>query len=80
MLRRYGVLRDPALALRALACEATIGAGQLLRDRTTQGIVGRLRGFRDGARLPHREVGAAPLLDLTPREALTLRRARRGAD
>ena len=34
MLRRYGVMRDPALALRALSCEAAIGAGQLLRDRT----------------------------------------------
>ena len=30
MLRRYGVMRSPRLALRALACEATICAGQLL--------------------------------------------------
>jgi GT2 family glycosyltransferase len=78
MLRRYGVMRDPALALRALACEAAISAGQLLRDRTAQGIVGRLRGFRDGSRLPRREVGSAPLLDLSAREALALRRRRRG--
>jgi GT2 family glycosyltransferase len=78
MLRRYGVMRDPGLALRALACEAAIGAGQLLRDRTAQGIAGRLRGFRAGAGLPHREVGAAPLLEISAREALALRRRRRG--
>jgi GT2 family glycosyltransferase len=78
MLRRYGVMRDPALALRALACEAAIGAGQLLRDQTAAGLTGRLRGFHAGAGLPHREVGAAPLLELSGREALALRRRRRG--
>ncbi len=78
MLRRYGVMRDPALALRAFACEAAIGVGQALRDRTFAGITGRLRGFRDGARLPHREVGSAPLLEISGREALELRRRRRG--
>ncbi len=78
MLRRYGVMRDPALALRALACEAAIGTGQLLRDRTAAGLTGRLRGFRAGSGLPHREVGAAPLLELSAHEALALRRRRRG--
>jgi GT2 family glycosyltransferase len=76
MLRRYGVMHDPASALRALACEGAIGLGQLLRDRTGAGIGGRLRGFRAGAGLPRREVGAAPLLDLSAREALALRRRR----
>jgi N-acetylglucosaminyl-diphospho-decaprenol L-rhamnosyltransferase len=78
MLRRYGIMRDPALALRALACESAIGAGQLLRDRTAMGLRGRLRGFRAGAGLPRREVGAAPLLDIPARDALALRRRRRG--
>jgi N-acetylglucosaminyl-diphospho-decaprenol L-rhamnosyltransferase len=78
MLRRYGVMSDARLALRALACEATIGLGQTLRDRTVAGITGRLRGFRAGAGLPRREVGAAPLLDISGREALALRRRRRG--
>jgi GT2 family glycosyltransferase len=78
MLRRYGVMRDPRLALRALACEGAIGAGQLLRDRTAKGLTGRVRGFRAGAGLPRREVGAAPLLDITAREALARRRVRRG--
>jgi N-acetylglucosaminyl-diphospho-decaprenol L-rhamnosyltransferase len=78
MLRRYGVMRDPRLALRALACESTICAGQLLRDHTTAGIKGRLRGFRAGAGLESRDVGAASLLDLSAREAIALRRRRRG--
>ncbi|HKZ15017.1 MAG TPA: glycosyltransferase family 2 protein [Solirubrobacterales bacterium] len=78
MLRRYGVMRDAALAARVLATEGAIGAGQALRDHTIQGITGRVRGFRAGAGLPRREVGAAPLLDLSAREALELRRRRRG--
>jgi GT2 family glycosyltransferase len=78
MLRRYGVMHDPRLALRALACEGAIGLGQLLRDRTAAGTSGRLRGYRAGAGLPQQEVGTAPLLDLSVREALALRRRRRG--
>jgi N-acetylglucosaminyl-diphospho-decaprenol L-rhamnosyltransferase len=78
MLRRYGVIRDPALAARALACDAAISTGQLLRDRTAAGLTGRLRGFRAAAGLPHREVGSAPLLEISAREALELRRRRRG--
>ncbi len=78
MLRRYGVMRDPALALRALACEGAIGLGQLVRDRTSAGLRGRVRGFRDGAGLPRREVASAPLLDISAREAIELRRRRRG--
>jgi N-acetylglucosaminyl-diphospho-decaprenol L-rhamnosyltransferase len=77
MLRRYGVMREPPLALRALGCEAAICAGQLLRDRTTAGLKGRVRGFRAGAGLPHREVGSAPLLGISAREALGRRRRRR---
>ncbi|HEX4730940.1 MAG TPA: glycosyltransferase family 2 protein [Solirubrobacterales bacterium] len=78
MLRRYGVMRDPSLALRTLVTEGAIGAGQLLRDRTTKGITGRLRGFCAGGGLPHQEIGSAPLLDISAREAIELRRRRRG--
>jgi N-acetylglucosaminyl-diphospho-decaprenol L-rhamnosyltransferase len=77
MLRRYGVMRDPRLALRALACEGAICAGQILRDRTAKGLTGRLRGYRDAAGLPPEQANA-PLLDLTARESLALRRRRRG--
>jgi N-acetylglucosaminyl-diphospho-decaprenol L-rhamnosyltransferase len=77
MLRRYGVMRHPALALRALACEGAICAGQLLRDRTVAGFGGRLRGWRDG-RGERRDAAGAPLLEIGAREALALRRRRRG--
>jgi GT2 family glycosyltransferase len=77
MLRRYGVMRDPGLALRAVARESAIGLGQLLRDRTSAGLRGRVRGFRDGGGAPRREVGSAPLLGISTREALKLRRRRR---
>jgi GT2 family glycosyltransferase len=77
MLRRYGVLRDPRLALRALAGEAALCAGQVLKDRTAAGLTGRLRGWREAAGLAPREVDA-PLLELTLRQALALRRKRRG--
>lgn len=78
MLRRYGVMRDPRLALRALACEGALCAGQLLKDRTAGGLRGRLRGWRDGGGLAARNLDGAPLLDLGAREALALRRRRRG--
>jgi N-acetylglucosaminyl-diphospho-decaprenol L-rhamnosyltransferase len=78
MLRRYGVMSSPLPALRALACESAICAGQLLRDRTAKGIGGRLRGWRAGAGLERRDADGVPLLDLSVREALQLRRRRRG--
>jgi GT2 family glycosyltransferase len=78
LLRRYGVMRNPRLALRALACEGALCAGQLLKDHTAAGLKGRLRGWRDGAGLERRDADSAPLLDLSAREALALRRRRRG--
>jgi N-acetylglucosaminyl-diphospho-decaprenol L-rhamnosyltransferase len=77
MLRRYGVMNNPRLALRVLASEGTIGAGQLLRDHSASGIKGRLRGFRAGAGLERRDVAGVPLLDITTSEAIALRRRRR---
>jgi N-acetylglucosaminyl-diphospho-decaprenol L-rhamnosyltransferase len=78
MLRRYGVMSSPRLALRALACEGTICGGQLLIDRTAKGLGGRLRGWRDGGGLEQRDLDGAPLLEISAREALALRRRRRG--
>ncbi len=77
MLRRYGVMSHPRLALRALACEGTICVGQLLWDHTAKGVGGRLRGWREGGGLGRRDVGGAPLLPISAREALALRRRRR---
>jgi N-acetylglucosaminyl-diphospho-decaprenol L-rhamnosyltransferase len=78
MLRRYGVTARPGPALRALSCEAALCAGQLLRDRTAKGLAGRLRGWRDAAGLERREPPRDGLLDIPAREALALRRRRRG--
>jgi N-acetylglucosaminyl-diphospho-decaprenol L-rhamnosyltransferase len=78
MLRRYGVMSEPARALRALAGEGAICAGQLLADRTAKGIGGRLRGWRDAAGLDRRATDEDALLDVSLREALQIRRRRRG--
>jgi len=78
MLRRYGVMGRPRDGLRVLAAEGAICAGQLLRDRTAKGLLGRLRGWRDARGLPAREAAAEGIGDLSLREALALRRARRG--
>jgi N-acetylglucosaminyl-diphospho-decaprenol L-rhamnosyltransferase len=78
MLRRYGVMSRPRDAVRVLATEGAIGAGQVLMDRTAKGLRGRLRGWRDGAGLGARELERGELLDLSAREALALRRRRRG--
>ncbi|HXR60856.1 MAG TPA: glycosyltransferase family 2 protein [Solirubrobacterales bacterium] len=77
MLRRYGVMRDPRLGLRALATEGALCGGQLLKDRTAAGLSGRLKGWRDAKGLGRRNPDGAPLLDLSAREALALRRRRR---
>ena len=78
MLRRYGVMSRPRDAVRVLAAEGAICAGQVLLDRSAAGLRGRLRGWRQGGGLDHREVDGAPLLDLSAPEALALRRRRRG--
>jgi len=78
MLRRYGVMSRPRDAARVLATEGAICAGQLLMDRTSAGLRGRLRGWQEGGGLDGRELEGAPLLDLSAREALALRQRRRG--
>jgi N-acetylglucosaminyl-diphospho-decaprenol L-rhamnosyltransferase len=77
MLRRYGVMSRPRHALRALACEGAISAGQVLRDHTAKGIGGRLRGWRDGGGLGTRDLDGIELMDISLRQALDLRRRRR---
>lgn len=73
LLRRYGVLSSPSRAAQALGREAAICAGQLLRDRTTAGARGRLKGWREAAGLPRRELAAGAVTPLGMRRALALR-------
>jgi GT2 family glycosyltransferase len=78
MLRRYGVMSRPRDAARVLATEGAICAGQLLRDRTAAGLRGRVRGWQEGGDATALDVGDAALLEISGREALELRRRRRG--
>ncbi len=78
VLRRYGVMSSPRLALRALICEGTICGGQLLMHGTAAGIISRLRGWHAGAGLERRPLERSTLIDISTREALALRRRRHG--
>lgn len=78
MLRRYGTMSRPRDAARVLASEGAICAGQLLLDHTAAGARGRLRGWRDGGGLDRRQIDETKLLEITARQALALRRRRRG--
>jgi GT2 family glycosyltransferase len=78
MLRRYGVMSRPRDAARVLAAEGAICAGQLLMDRTAAGLRGRMRGWGAGAGLQLHELDRRRLLEISGREALALRRKRRG--
>jgi N-acetylglucosaminyl-diphospho-decaprenol L-rhamnosyltransferase len=78
MLRRYGVTADPRRALRAIATEGVLCAGQIVKERTAAGLRGRVAGWRAGGGLERRVADGAPLLDIDTREALALRRRRRG--
>jgi GT2 family glycosyltransferase len=77
VLGRYRVTSRPRTALRALACEAAICAGQVVLHRTAKGIGARLRGWRAGSKLTPRDASEAPLLQISARDALALRRGRR---
>lgn len=79
MLRRYGVMQQPSLAVRALICEGAICAGQLVRERTWSGLRGRVAGWRAGQGLPRREMPKSGLSELSVRDALALRRRRYGS-
>jgi len=77
MLRRYGVMSRPRDAVRVLATEGAICAGQLLRDRTAAGLRGRVRGWREGGSDDRRDIDRGTLLDISAQEALRWRRNRR---
>lgn len=76
LLRTYGFGRRPALLARAIAAEAVICASQIAAQRTTEGLRGRLRGWRAAKHLPHREIPAGGLLDVSLIGALALRKRR----
>jgi N-acetylglucosaminyl-diphospho-decaprenol L-rhamnosyltransferase len=76
LLRRYGVLRTPGAVLLTALCEVPICAGQIVLDRTTRGVRGRIEGWRAAEGLPHRELPELPT-HVSLRRALRHRLARR---
>src|SRR5262249_28480612 len=70
LLRRYGVLRDPALVAPTLARELVIAGGQLIVDRNATGVAGRFAGWSAGRGLARRPLPADGLLDVSTAEAL----------
>lgn len=79
LLRRYGVLASPRLATRAIAGEAIICAGQLVRGGTVAGVTGRMRGWRAAGVATPRPIPAGMVTDMSLREALARRARRRAA-
>lgn len=77
MLRRYGIMRRPRSALRAVAGELAVVGGQVRRDRTLAGFEGRIRGFHAGRGLPRLLPPSEGLVELSLSERLRLRAQRR---
>jgi len=77
LLRRYRVMERPAALFPTLAREAAVCAGQMVRDRTTAGLRGRIRGWRAADGLPQLTPPVGDLTAMSVREALSRRRNRR---
>ena len=79
MLRRYGVMSRPGHgAARPRLRGRRSAPDSCCRTAPRRDSRGRLRGWRDGAGLERRDAGDVPLLDLSAREALALRRRAAG--
>ncbi len=79
LMRRYGITARPSLAAQALAREAAICAGQLLRSRTLAGARGRIEGWRAGKGLAPRALPPGATRKLSLGRALALRNSGHGA-
>jgi hypothetical protein len=77
MLRRYGVMRGPRRAIRALAGEIVISGGQLLIDQNASGIIGRIAGWRSAAAVGTQPYPVDGLEEISLGEALARRGLRR---
>jgi N-acetylglucosaminyl-diphospho-decaprenol L-rhamnosyltransferase len=79
MMRVYGLGARPTLFSRAIAAEAAICAGQVISERTTAGLRGRLQGWRAGSAVPRRPLPDEGISAMSLGEALSLRRRRHGS-
>lgn len=73
LMRRYGITARPSLAAQAVAREAAICAGQLLRSHTLAGARGRVAGWRAGKNLAPRALPPGATRRLSLGRALALR-------
>ncbi len=73
LARRYRVAGHPSGAVSTLLREAAICSGQLLRDHTTAGLRGRLRGWSNAGGLPARQLPPGAVTRMSARQALALR-------
>lgn len=73
LLRRYGVFESLRPAIRTIAFETVVVAGQLLVDHTTAGLRGRIRGWREAGGMPKRARVATGLGDYTLRQSIRAR-------
>jgi N-acetylglucosaminyl-diphospho-decaprenol L-rhamnosyltransferase len=77
MLRRYSVMRSPSRALRVMLTEGAICAGQVLNERTTRGLSGRLRGWKMAGGLSSKgKISTDAYAEISFREALARRHRR----
>ncbi len=77
LLRKYGIMGHPALALKVMASDLPAGLAQILADRTAAGLSGRWAGWKAGRDSPG---VTAPLDQLEPArlvQHLNVRLARR---
>jgi GT2 family glycosyltransferase len=52
LLRKYGIMSQPALALKVLASDLPAGLAQIVADRTAAGLTGRWAGWKEGRDAP----------------------------
>jgi GT2 family glycosyltransferase len=83
LLRKWSVVDSPGRALRVLANDGVVCAGQLVLDRTAAGARGRIAGFRAAGSVPREPypdelAGAAPQSRRTLGRRLKRRRRHRG--
>lgn len=61
LLRKYGVMNHPSLALKTLVSDGSAVLAQAIADRTLAGTRGRIEGWRAGAAADRLEAPAASL-------------------
>lgn len=75
LLRRYGILRNPATAAGAIVRELGICGGQIVQGRSAAGLKGRLKGWRQARGLERHSIDEQVITKISAWRALSLRKA-----